>query len=335
MKSASRNNAFTLVELLVVITIIGILISLLLPAVQSAREAARRLQCSNNLKQMGLAALNHEQTQGFLPTCGWGYYWVGDPDYGFGTKQPGGWFYNILPYIEQQALHDLQVGKTTSTSPTRKAAAAQMVGTSLAATICPSRRPAVAYPTWQTTSTPYYTDPLTNVGKADYAANGGDYYTDPSYGGWDGGGPKDIASGQASTAAAKFGAVAKLANGIAYCGSQVTIAQVIDGTSNTCLVGEKYLMPDYYSTGEDGGDNENMLMGDNEDIIRWTSTSLTLSQDRSGDGTGHRFGSAHATGFNMAFCDGSVRSLSYSINPATFGCLGNRKDGQGIGGSWY
>ncbi len=107
-------QAFTLVELLVVITIIGILISLLLPAVQSAREAARRLQCSNNLKQFGLAALNHEEANGFLPSSGWGWTWVGDPDRGFGARQPGGWIYNLLPYLEQETLHSLGAGKSAS-----------------------------------------------------------------------------------------------------------------------------------------------------------------------------------------------------------------------------
>ena len=90
-----------MVELLVVITIIGILIALLLPAVQSAREAARIMQCQNNLKQLSLGCLHCEHLNGYYPTGGWGSIWVGDPDRGQGKRQPGGWLFCILPYIEQ------------------------------------------------------------------------------------------------------------------------------------------------------------------------------------------------------------------------------------------
>ena len=103
-------RGFTLVELLVVITIIGILTALLLPAVQAAREAARIGQCQNNLKQLALGCLSHESATRRFPTNGWGPHWTGDADMGNDWLQPGGWIYNILPYIEQQSLHDMGAG---------------------------------------------------------------------------------------------------------------------------------------------------------------------------------------------------------------------------------
>ena len=92
------------------ITIIGILIALLLPAVQAAREAARQLQCKNNLKQLSLGCLNHESLFKRFPTGGWGFAWTGDADQGTDRRQPGGWIYNVLPFIEQPAMHDLGAG---------------------------------------------------------------------------------------------------------------------------------------------------------------------------------------------------------------------------------
>ncbi len=84
-----RRRAFTLVELLVVIAIIGVLVALLLPAIQSAREAGRRTQCLNNLRNIGLAFANHLDVHKQYATGGWGWIWSGDPDRGFGLRQPG------------------------------------------------------------------------------------------------------------------------------------------------------------------------------------------------------------------------------------------------------
>ena len=142
MNQAGQKHGFTLVELLVVITIIGILIALLLPAVQAAREAARRMQCQNHLKQLALGCLNHESATGRFPTDGWGYAWTGDADRGTDWRQPGGWLYNILPFIEQQPLHDLGIGN----DPNKPALNLQRVATPLDTLYCPSRRPAAVYP---------------------------------------------------------------------------------------------------------------------------------------------------------------------------------------------
>jgi prepilin-type N-terminal cleavage/methylation domain-containing protein len=113
-----KRRAFTLIEVLVVIAIIGILIALLLPAIQAAREAARSTQCKNNLKQIGQASLSHLDAQKTLPTGGWGYHWIGDPDRGFGQGQPGGWAYNILPFIEEKAIRDIGKGTSGATKQT-------------------------------------------------------------------------------------------------------------------------------------------------------------------------------------------------------------------------
>src|SRR5207247_2399863 len=105
-----RPTAFTLVELLVVIAIIGILVALLLPAIQAAREAARRSQCKNHLKQLALGCLLHVDTHKFLPSGGWNDQYTADANMGFGGRQPGSWYFSVLPYIEEGTVHDLNKG---------------------------------------------------------------------------------------------------------------------------------------------------------------------------------------------------------------------------------
>ena len=149
---------FTLVELLVVIAIIGVLVAILLPAIQAAREAGRRNQCRNNLKQMALGADNHLLVHKFLPSGGWGWGWTGDPNYGYDTRQPGGWMFNLLPFIEEQAVHDLGKGIVPDTNPARHTALKQLA-TVIPLYFCPTRRVA------ETTRWMHGTN-FTNIGSA-------------------------------------------------------------------------------------------------------------------------------------------------------------------------
>ena len=142
-----KKNAFTLVELLVVIAIIGMLVGLLLPAVQQAREAARQMQCGNNLKNLGLASLNHESAAQALPSGGWFCWYVGDPDRGFGPNQPGNWQYSLLPFLEQNALFQLGAdGDPVGVSTSQKEGAEECVKTPLSVFHCPSKRQTKIYP---------------------------------------------------------------------------------------------------------------------------------------------------------------------------------------------
>jgi prepilin-type N-terminal cleavage/methylation domain-containing protein/prepilin-type processing-associated H-X9-DG protein len=160
MRSSKSIRGFTLVELLVVIAIIGILISLLLPAVQAAREAARRAQCVNNLKQLGLGCLNHESAVKMFPSAGIIAPLMGHPDAGVGFGQPGGWLFNILPYIEESTLYKAQQGKTGT--PLQDAA--RLVDqTPLNAFYCPSRRPTQTYPTAASVLATGLTDPTVQL----------------------------------------------------------------------------------------------------------------------------------------------------------------------------
>jgi prepilin-type N-terminal cleavage/methylation domain-containing protein/prepilin-type processing-associated H-X9-DG protein len=323
-----KSSAFTLVELLVVITIIGILIALLLPAVQSAREAARRTQCVNNLKQMGLACTLHEQNQGFLPTSGWGWGWVGDPDRGFNKKQPGGWIYNILPYIEQQVLHDLGTGKPTAA---KRADATKVTATPLSFINCPSRRQSILYPV--ETGIPAYlnSDYVVAQPRNDYAINAGDRNCCAMDRG-----PTSLPTGDSPSYAwnPPYGPL-KDSTGVSFLRSEVKMTSVTDGLSNTYLIGEKYINPDNYYNGKDAADNLSVYQGYDIDLNRWVTLSVFPMQDCPGFADSYRFGSCHSGNFNMVFCDGSVQSISYSIDPEIHRRLGNRMDGLAVNGSKY
>ncbi|MDO4575702.1 MAG: DUF1559 domain-containing protein [Planctomycetia bacterium] len=315
-----KRMGFTLVELLVVIAIIGMLVGLLLPAVQQAREAARQMQCSNNLKQMGLACLNHESSTRRMPSAGWTLEWVGDPDRGLGPGQPGSWVFSLLPFVEQHALFQLASdGDPVNITDTQKQGAQQTTVTPLAMFNCPSRRSPKEYAAvtersrWNAVSCPE------TLAKGDYCGNAGTGTTYRTFS------PSTMVQADEKIKANNW-STAKY-NGVIHVVSKVTIGEIRDGTTNTYLIGEKYLRPEAYEGGTiDAADDFGMYIGMDNDTCR--NVNAIPIQDRQGYGnSGEFFGSCHAGSFGMALCDGSTQRISYNIDKKVHYCLGVRNDG--------
>lgn len=307
-------RGFTLVELLVVIAIIGVLIALLLPAVQAAREAARRTKCANQLKQLSLAMLNHHEAMQFFPSGGWGWSWTGDPDRGFGMKQPGGWTYGLLPYIEQQAIFDLgRDGQPDTITNPQRDGALQRDQTPVAGFVCPSRRAVRLYRRTQG----FYNGRTIPMGAVlDYGANGGDaVLSNPGPSTYPGYSTFNFTSTDAST-------------GICFARSLTSIAMIRDGTTHTYLLGEHNLTPDNYENGDDPCDDGSVYEGGSIDTLVWTASPP--EPDTPGASLYFRFGGPHTGIFMTALCDGSVRGINYEIDATVHKNLGNRKDGMSI-----
>jgi hypothetical protein len=341
---------FTLLELLIVIIVLGILIALLLPAVQSAREAARMVECKNHLKQIGIAWHSHCTVQRFFPTGGWGSNWAGDPDQGYDKRQPGGWAYNILPFLEERTVHDFGRQLQYGGNPDKRDALADAAQSAVTIFLCPSRREQTSLFVFTQQGVAYANIALKNVAsvwRGDYAANAGDQI-------WNGILATPQAVNQLSDSKFPFDRTDDptqrgFSTGVSYYQSTISLRQITGGTSHKYMVGEKFLYSDKYFAGEDPGDNGWHWTGWDNDLYRTAGIDYLASpvptantpspippQGDMGSSVAdattqlyeaNMWGSAHPAVFNMVYCDGSVHSLPYGIDLLVHRRQHNRSSG--------
>lgn len=348
--SVKTFKGFTLVELLVVIAIIGMLVGLLLPAVQQAREAARQMQCNNHLRQLGLAALNLETLSKAFPSAGWGYLWMGDPEGGVSWQQPGGWTYSLLPALEQNALFQLPSDGDVPElpSPTQENQSVVVIQTPLTVFNCPSRRPSILVEI-HSTGLKNGTQPTYGM-KGDYAACFGTYAS--GNGTWGNNtGPEVDTVKKYRNRTERWPEYSSQYTGVCHPFSKVSVGSIRDGLSNTYLFAERYTQPEVYTTHKYDGETR-CPVNDYTDYCGEGDCDTTRStycgkfngntfvqdgtpripvQDRSGyRGAIYHFGSAHAGSWGAVFCDGSVHRISYSVSPEIHHCMGDKADGKVI-----
>jgi prepilin-type N-terminal cleavage/methylation domain-containing protein len=306
-----RRRAFTLVELLVVIAIIGILVALLLPAVQAAREAARRMQCSNNLKQIGLAILNYESNNNVFPT---GEVHGGSWNAGYSPSSGGAggappnhcewdgqigiWSNLIFPQLEQQAAHDqLDFEKRKQW---KSAANKTIMQTDFPGFRCPSDGYKGLTTNWAT---------VENICRIQhyYGVSGDDEGSNT---------PHD-------DGALTYGHCNKH-NGLFWNDSQITQGEIKDGTSNTAMVcevwGRTYVS--HQAPPAQPGESSRGMNLHNVVYFNYTPNS-----NRSNPWKANSF---HQGGVMCVFIDGSVHFLSDTIDLATFRALSTIKGGEVI-----
>lgn len=290
MRKTLARTGFTLVELLVVIAIIGILIALLLPAVQAAREAARRSQCQNNLKQMGLAIQMHHDARKMFPT--------GRDRF---DQYAVSWAFRVLPFMEENSLVTTYVNSATVDDPKN----AQSMRTPVNVYACPSRRSAAADRNFDNNDQVPPQEDRAVAALGDYAASAGHVFN------------VGMATGEVS-GQVKFGAYEREKSGAIFSGSRTLSRNVLDGLAYSFAVGERHIPPvptgtaagmEHYAQGDTA-----FLAGDMPLSI-FAGTAAGIATGPSDPATG-KFGSVHSGVNQFVFLDGHVTSVTSSIATA-------------------
>jgi prepilin-type N-terminal cleavage/methylation domain-containing protein/prepilin-type processing-associated H-X9-DG protein len=281
MRPCSCKAGFTLVEVLVVIAIMGSLVALLMPAVQMARESARRTECQNNLKQIGVALQLHHDARKQFPT---GRNRIDQ----YGVS----WAFFLLPYIEETAVYSSHDSKAR----VDESCNAQAMRTPIAIYACPSRRSAAADRNFDNNDSPPVV--LAAAALSDYAANAGLVFETGMVGG--------------DASAAVFGQYNRAAAGPIFSGSRISDRQVSDGLSKTIAIGERHLPPvppgtppemEHYAIGDTAA-----IPGDTPyTVFRGAGNGLAEGPD---DPDRTKFGSAHSGSVvQFVYLDGHVTAL--------------------------
>jgi type II secretory pathway pseudopilin PulG len=303
--------------MLVVIAIIGVLVALLMPAVQKAREAANRVKCQNHLKQIGLALQNHEVTFGYYPHAGADPFWNSIPTFlaagqpAVGLQQQAGWAYQILPFLEADNTY------RGGNAATIEDCVLTAVGTPNEVFFCPSRRPPMVLTYPSTYGSLWYTNIMKPIWHASIQTAMIDYA----------GSNFDSSKVPPSTG------VLRPLNDPAC---PIRASDIYDGLSTTLLVAEKalylpnlgLLQPDDDQGYTVGFDHDTMRHTDKAPNPDFSEPSLVGTDQYTGT-----FGSSHPVAFQSVFADGSVHRINYSIDPTAFRYLGNISDGHVIDNS--
>lgn len=352
-RAKTLRRGITIIEILIVICIIGILLQLLLPAIQASRASARYLQCKSHLRELAVGAQLHMDAHGYFPSGGWSGAFTADPNRGYGRDQPGGWAYSLLAYIGEPSLRDAGKGESLTDS-TLSPGLQQLHESAPALLYCPERRAARPYPTvnsggavWGLVVARGVQD-LPAVTKCDYAASAGDarHHAASSFGAkfWYPENYETLKSQPVEWTDTNDPSTEFFQTGVVFYRSEIGSKQILDGLAKTYLFGEKYMDPATYENIREVpdyarlGDNQSAWTGfewDNERVAWQPKSSKKESCYQPQRDSGAvcpaiwAFGSAHANSLNMAFCDGSVQDINYDIDRDIHRRQSNRLDGEG------